>query len=344
MYMRIIVIALFTLLSLMAFSQADYQVAAVGFYNVENLFFPEDDPLTRDEDFTPSGRNHYTTEIYTEKLQNLSKVVSQMGTEITPDGLSVLGVCEVENRKVLEDFVKEKSIRSRNYQILHYDSPDRRGIDVGLLYNPKYFVPDTSYNIRVDLQIIGVDYPTRDVLFVKGKLLDDEIHFLVNHWPSRSGGEAASAPRRKLAAQVNKHVVDSLLSVNPDAKVIIMGDLNDDPSSPSLNKVLKAKGNEDKLKKEELFNPMWSFYKKGIGTLAWQDSWNIFDHLIMTPSLLNKKQDGLFYYKTEIFNRLFLAQKTGRYKGYPFRTFGGSEYLGGYSDHFPVMVYLLKKK
>ena len=186
-------------------------------------------------------------------------------------------------------------------------------------------------------------YFTRDVLYVKGIMDGDTIHVFVNHWPSRSGGEERSIPARAAAAMVAKNKVDSLMAINPNTKVIIMGDLNDDPISPSVAKVLNAKGKEKDVKPGGLFNPWLEMYKKGIGTLAYQDAWGLFDQIIISSGWLSKEQAGYYFQKQSIFNKEFLVQKTGKFKGYSKRTWDGITYNYGYSDHFPVYVMLLKK-
>lgn len=322
----------------------EYQVAAVGFYNFENLFDTIDSPDTNDEEFLPNGDRHWTGEVYREKLKNLARVVSELGTDLTPDGVAILGVSEIENRTVLEDFVKQPAVASRNYQIVHFDSPDRRGIDVGLIYQPKYFTITGS--AALPLMIYGDDGEriyTRDILYVAGLLDGEPLHVLVNHWPSRRGGEAATAPFRNAGALVCKNVKDSLLQIDPNAKVIVMGDLNDDPTSPSVKKVLAAKNKEKDVKAGDFFNPMYDFFKKGIGTLAYRDAWSLFDQIIISEGLVEENQRGFKFYKASVYNPKYLIQKTGQFKGYPFRTFDFDNYIGGYSDHFPVFVYLVKE-
>lgn len=344
--MRITIFSLLLLLSttlLTAQAKKEYRVGAIGFYNFENLFDTEDDPAIRDEEYTPNGSRNWTAELYQTKLDNLAKVVSEMGTDLTPDGMSLLGVSEVENRRVLEDFVIQPAVKKRNYQIVHFDSPDRRGIDVALLYQPKYFQVEQAQAIPVEIfEGNGDRKYTRDVLFVSGKFDQDLIHVFVNHWPSRSGGAAASQAYRNAAAMEVKLVCDSLLEADPKAKIVIMGDLNDDPSSPSVKKVLNAKYKPKALKGPGFFNPMHAYFKKGIGTLAYRDAWNLFDQIIISEGLLNSSESGYQYYKAQIFSPKYLYQKTGNFKGYPFRTFGGNTYLGGYSDHFPVYIFLIK--
>lgn len=320
-----------------------YHPAIIGFYNLENFYDTVNNPIVDDEEFLPNGDRHYNTHIYLDKVDRLTSVISEMGTDINPDGLALLGVAEIENDTVLMSLVQHKSLKSRNLKIIHYDSPDRRGIDVGLLYNPKYFNPLFSAPLFVQLPGGSKEsYFTRDILYAKGILDGDTIHILVGHWPSRSGGEERSAPARAAAAGVCKKIVDSLMAINTNSKVLIMGDLNDDPTSPSMTRILQAKGSESKLKAGGLYNPWYDFYKKGIGTIAYQDSWGLFDQIVISKAWLDKTQKGYFFQKATIFNREFLVQQTGKYKGYPKRTWDGITYNYGYSDHFPVFVTMLK--
>lgn len=322
----------------------NYKPSLIGFYNLENYYDTVNNPIVDDEEFLPNSERHYNTRIFLDKVDRLSSVISQMGTDINPDGMALLGVAEIENDTVLNILVNHKGLKSRKLKIVHYDSPDRRGIDVGLLYNPKYFTPLYSEPLFVQLPGGSKDaYFTRDILYVKGILDGDTIHVMVGHWPSRSGGEERSIPARAAAAAVVKGVVDSLMAVNIQSKIVIMGDLNDDPISPSLTKILKAKGSTSGLKDGDLYNPWFDFYKRGIGTLAYQDAWGLFDQVVISKAWLEKAQPGYHFYKATIFNREFLVQQTGRYKGYPKRTWDGSTYNYGYSDHFPVFVTMLKK-
>lgn len=319
---------------------ATHKVTCIGFYNFENLFDTEDSPGTRDTEFTPEGSYRYTEEIYREKLGNLAHVVSQLGTELTPDGVAILGVCEIENRAVLEDFVREEAIAGRDYQIVHCDSRDHRGIDVALLFQEKYFEVTGTRNIPLPTRIEkGETTFSRDILLVVGNLDGDPLAVLVNHWPSRRGGEKATAPLRNAAAAINKRIVDSLS--DQGVKCIVLGDLNDDPVNESVRKILNAKP-RDNIGAGEMYNPMYDFYKRGIGTTAYRDAWSLFDQVIVSHLLVGK-HDGYRFYKARIFNEPFLTQKLGQFKGYPFRTYGGGTYLGGYSDHFPVYIFLVKE-
>ncbi len=320
-----------------------YKVAAVGFYNVENLFDTEDDPAINDEEFLPEGPRKWTPAVYRDKLGNLARVISELGTDLTPDGVALLGVAEVENRAVLEDLARQPALANRKYEVVHYDSPDRRGIDVALLYQPKYFQVTGSRAIPLALyNPEGERIYTRDILYVSGLLDGEPLHVLVNHWSSRRGGEAATQPNRNAAALVCKQVKDSLLRKEPDAKVIVMGDLNDDPVSPSVRQVLAAKHKVKEVRPGDFYNPMHDFYKRGIGTLAYRDAWSLFDQLILSAALVDPDVPGFRFHKAQVYNQPYLIQQEGRYKGYPFRTFDFEEYMGGYSDHFPVLLYLVK--
>ena len=336
-----------SLLMFCAFSvfaqKKDYKPVIISFYNLENLFDTLDNTMINDEEFLPSGPRNYNGTIYFDKLDKLATVISQIGTEMNADGPALLGVAEVENDTVLNDLIKHKLIEKRKYKIVHYDSKDARGIDVGLLYNPKYFTVEASDKLYVQLPGGSKDaYFTRDILWVKGKLDGETIHVYVNHWPSRSGGEKRSAPGRNAAAQVCKNHIDSIAKIEPNAKIIIMGDLNDDPINESVAEILGAKPKSDQVTKGGLYNPWTELYKKGTGTLAYQDAWGLFDQIIISFPWINKNQSGLFFYQQHIFFREYLVENQGRYKGYPMRTWDGNTYRGGYSDHFPTYLVFLK--
>ncbi len=322
----------------------NYKSAIIAFYNCENFYDTIDNPMVNDEEFLPNGPRNYNTAIYMDKVNKLATVISQIGTDFNPDGPALLGVAEIENDTVLNDLIHNPQIAKRGYKFVHYDSPDARGIDVGLLYNPKYFTVESSNKLFVKLPGGSKDaYFTRDVLWVRGKLDGETINIYVNHWPSRVGGEKRSMPARAAAAMVCKHHMDSIAKADGYQKVIVMGDLNDDPVSPSVTEVLGAKGNQDEVMKGGLFNPWVELYKKGIGTLAYQDAWGLFDQIMISYPWLNKNQTGFFYYQQHIFNREFMVENKGPYKGYPMRTWDGLTYRGGYSDHFPTYIIMLKK-
>jgi hypothetical protein len=323
----------------------DYKVMCIGFYNLENLFDTINQPDVNDEEFTPRGSNHYTPSVYKDKLSKLESVVADIGKDMSPDGFALLGVAEVENITVLQDLVNQPSLADRKLEIVHYDSPDERGIDVGLLYNPKYFKVKHSEKLYVDIKNDdGSSRKTRDILYVTGLMDGEPVHVFVNHWPSRRGGEEASAPNRAIAAGVARLKIDSIQKTNPGAKIILMGDLNDDPVNTSVTTVLKATGDSSLLgEKGRLFNPWLRYYQQGIGTLAYNDAWNLFDQIIVSASFLNRDQKGVFMKDAKIYRREFMVNQSGKYKGYPKRTYDYSNYIGGYSDHFPTYIVLLKE-
>lgn len=331
-------------LGVFAYSQEkQYAVQCIGFYNLENLFDTiANNELGRDLEYTPDGEKKWNTTLYNEKLHNMSEVISKIGTELSPVGVSLLGVSEVENRTVLEDLVMMPALATRGYKIVHNDSPDRRGIDVALLYNPKFFNVINYRSARLHIDSLP-DFRTRDQLVVSGELDGELIHVIVNHWPSRYGGEKRSRPLRNAAADLTKSISDSILNVHPKAKIIIMGDLNDDPINESVQLHLGAVDNKNRIKDKELLNPTMELFKDGIGTLAYRDNWNLFDQIIISGTLVNSSSDKYTFHKVKIFNEEFLKVQEGRYKGYPNRTHVGNSYKGGYSDHFPVYMFLLKE-
>lgn len=318
----------------------NYTVHAIAFYNLENLFDTEDDPDNPgDDEFLPGASYNWTQEKYEKKLDNMAQVISQLGRQHSPQGAAVIGVSEVENRRVLEDLVRRPAIAHMGLQIVHQDSPDRRGVDVALLYNPAIFMM-TDYFVNPYYNPARPDYKSRDQLWVSGLLDGEIINVCVNHWPSRYG--AKSSEMREAAAANVKSVVDSLYNRNPDSKIIIMGDLNDDPVDRSTRVVLDAKRHAREVPEGGLFNPMWKLYSDGIGSLAYQGKWSLFDQIIISRPLLGDDYSELRYWKVEIFNRDFLIQKEGKNKGYPLRTFSNNTFINGYSDHFPVLVYLIR--
>lgn len=322
-----------------------YKTAIIAFYNCENFYDTIDNPLVNDDDFTPRGDKNYNSIIYWNKVEHLANVLSQIGTDVNPDGPAIIGVAEIENDTVLNDLVVHPLLKNRNYKIVHYDSKDIRGVDVALLYNPKYFTVETSKKLFVRLpQGAKEAVFTRDILYVCGKLDGEVMHILVNHWPSKRGGEERSAPGREAAAEVDKNFIDSINRVDINAKIIVMGDLNDDPVSSAVTKVLNAKGKIESVKPGDLYNPWVDLYKKGIGTLAYDDAWGLFDQILISYPWLNKQQTGFFYYRQFIFSKSFMIENVGRFKGYPMRTWDGNNYRGGYSDHFPTYLVMSKKQ
>jgi endonuclease/exonuclease/phosphatase family metal-dependent hydrolase len=324
----------------------NYNIYTVAFYNVENLFDTEDDPLIFDDDRTPLGKDVWTPEKYQDKIKNIARVISEIGVETSKTAPAIIGLCEVENLQVLEDLVSHPLLEKFNYQIVHYDSPDMRGIDVALLYQKSLFTSDDSQSRR--LMLYDLDDPTkriftRDQLVVSGKLNGEVINIIVNHWPSRSGGEAKSNYKREKAAYLNKQIIDSIYQKDPYSKIITMGDFNDDPTNKSFKKVLKTSNNRKTIAAQEMFNPMENLAKQGKGSLAYRDSWNLFDQILISESLLGSRS-GLQFYQAGIFNSQYLITLNGQFRGYPFRSYDYSGYTGGFSDHFPVFIYLVSEE
>ena len=315
----------------------------IAFYNVENLFDCNDD-ANDDAEFLPQGKREWTNERYQEKLNNIARVLGS----IADNGAAVVGLAEVENRHVLEDLVRNPSIRKRNYSIIHYDSPDPRGIDCALLYDARVFRPKSS-GVRFIALPDESPIPTRDILFATGTIENEVFHFIVAHWPSRYGGDPASAGRRMVAAQTMRQVADSLLREYPGSKAILMGDFNDDPFDASVVEGLNLRQTIEETHAADLFSPMLSMYRQGAGTLAYKGKWNLFDIMAVSGNLLKKNTQGLHLYQDPeshqlayVFRRDYLLQQTPKHRGEPLRTFAGGKYIGGYSDHLPVYLYLTK--
>ncbi|PZP41382.1 MAG: endonuclease [Pseudopedobacter saltans] len=325
----------------------NYQVVNIGFYNLENFFDTTHDAGKNDYDFTPTGKKGYTGAVYLQKLHNMASVLKDMGTAYSPDGIAVLGVSEIENENVLNDLIHDQQIAGRNYKFVHYESPDARGIDVALLYNPSYFTVETSRPLKVELPAGSHNgaSATRDILYVKGTIDGEVFHFFVNHWPSRLGGQAASEGDRAIAANVARHAADSIFGVDPKANIILMGDLNDNPDNNSVTKVFRSNGDLKDNDLTSFYSPFLQMFSKGIGTLAYQDAWALFDQIIISRNLLSHEDPTkhYFFYKASIFKRDDMIQLTGRYKGYPKRTYDFDRFADGFSDHFPTFITLLRE-
>ena len=319
-----------------------YMVLGVAFYNLENLFDTINNNGKYDLEFSPEGAKKWDSEKYHAKLNNMAQAIASLATEVTPLGPAIIGVSEIENRSVLDDLVKNEQIKEWQLQVIHQNSPDRRGIDVGLLYNPYYFEPlhVTNHTLVIDGDST---FRTRDQMCVTGLLSGEKVSVIVNHWPSRLGGEQRSSHLREAAAALSKHIADSVWNVDPNQAVIIMGDLNDDPFNKSCSKILGAKKERKKVDEHGFFNPFWKTLDKGIGSLAYRGVWNLFDQIIISGNTLGGEQTGLNYLSHRVHNKDFLTQQDGKYSGYPLRTFSGVKFLNGYSDHYPTIVYFLKE-
>jgi len=324
-------------------NEGRYSIRSFAFYNVENLFDTVNDSLYFDDEMTPEGSYNWTLERYRLKIAHIAEVIAKIGQSITQTCPDIVGLCEVENLKVIKDLVNHPSLRSCNFNIIHYDSPDERGIDVALIYKSTRFIPVSfkSHRLLIFNDSDQRDF-TRDQLVVEGLLEGEEFYIIVNHWPSRSGGVTRSRPYRKAAARLSRRIIDSVLRLNIDAKLICMGDLNDNPTDSSIKNTLIFTDRENE-ESPVFFNPMETMYKKGDGSLAYRDQWSLFDQIILSKNLINENRNSYTFWKAGIYHPPFLRNKTGNYKGYPFRTYVAGRYIGGYSDHFPVYVFLIKK-
>ena len=338
-------ILLFFCLFLNGQNKKTYKIHTVAFYNLENLFDTINDPNKFDEASPIMEINTNRTFIYKKKIKNMARVISEIGLDVTNNSPVILGVSEVENRAVLEDLINDSILIKKDYGIIHYSSPDIRGIDVGLLYQKQLFSPisTSSHELKIYDDNTQKRVYTRDQLLVSGNLDGELIHIIVNHWPSRSGGQAKSNPKRVAAAKLTKHLVDSLQVIDPYAKVFITGDLNDDPTNKSIKEILKTKKDKSKMVLKGIYNPYESFFKNGIGTTAYRDNWSLFDQILLTKPLLERDYSSFRFYKAGIFNKQYLTTKTGTYKGYPYRSWSNGGFSDGFSDHFPVYVYVIKE-
>lgn len=300
------------------------------------------------DDFTPNSSKNYTQKIYQQKLDNMSKVVSELGSKYTKSAPVIVGMVEIENRQVIQDLISQPALARYNYGIVHFNSYDPRGIDTGLIYQKGRFKVTNA--VKKELKIYneeGRREYTRDLLVVTGELDGDKMAFFVNHWPSRRGGEAVSLPKRNAAAALLKKQMDSVKALDANFRLIAMGDFNDDPISSSLKNYLKATGDINKVTEEvPYYNPMYNMFRNGVATLAYQDAPNLFDQMIYSGNLINREDnkplEHYTVYKTEVFAPDYLITKEGSFKGYPFRSWAGDTFTGGYSDHFPVFTILQK--
>jgi hypothetical protein len=314
----------------------------VVFYNVENLFDTENDSLKNDDEFLPTGMKGWSRSRYWEKLDHIFKTLLAAGEWEPP---ALVGLCEVENRTVLYDLISRTPIRRLEYQIIHEESPDARGIDVALLYRTDKFRP-------LHHEAIPIRFPddpnsrTRDVLYVKGTVFrKDTLHIFVNHWPSRAGGQAESAPKRMFVAKTIRAKVDSLFSVNADACILITGDFNDEPEDESILTGLNAKTDPLTVSSHDLLNGMYPYLGKFTGTEKHQGHWHLLDQFIFSEGLLHPgKGLSVNSGRGYIFDGAWLLEPDNRFMGImPFRTYAGPRYLGGYSDHLPVYIDLVKE-
>ncbi len=352
----------------------------VGFYNFENYYDTTDQLNVSDEEFLPNSAKGYNSVLYKNKSMHLASVIYGMGKIENANGVSLLGIAEIENKNVLKKIASEPLIKKYNYQFIHFDSKDARGIDVALMYHPQHFKPYQYRSYSLTNATHFVSYATRDILYVKGLLNNTSVHILVNHWPSRRGGEKASMLKRMWAATVCKRIMDSIENRDPNAKFIVMGDFNDNPNNKSMKHL-------------NMFNPFLKLFNKGMGSMAFRDSWSLFDQILLSkhwmtqdgtlavkadeqkkeeeemkekkeekkksrkiinPETLKKviatgfnyfstTNNDLIYCKSIVYRSSVLTEQEGRYQGYPKRTWNGDQYMGGYSDHYPAVIIFKSK-
>lgn len=307
----------------------------VAFYNVENLFDTIDNPKTFDDSFTPNSRLQWNKKKYYHKLKKVTSVISKIGTNNSAYPPAIIGLAEVENSRVVNDLVTHKNLSKFNYDYVHYDSHDERGVDVALLYNKDFFevISSTSYPLILSEENGVTDY-SRDLLVVKGNLHKEIVYVLVNHWPSRREGEILTTENRIKAAKLAQKVMQDIKTKDNTAKFIVMGDFNDNPTNESV---------QDYLVTTDLYNPMLSLYKKGKGTSTHKRKWYLFDQIIFSRDFFDLEKSKLTFLVAKIFNSDQLKVYGGSYKGHPFRTFVGPKYKGGFSDHFPVYIIFEKE-
>lgn len=359
-YHLILAVALLLPMSVLAQSEEAVKqgqlVRCVAFYNLENLFDTIHDEGKNDYEYLPDGGMKWTPMKYEHKLNNMAYAISELGKDEDPRGAMCVGVCEVENIGCLQSLCAVMKERyNRKYEPILLEGPDRRGVDCGFLYNPEMFKPVSvkGHELKAHYADGGV-VRSRLQLLVSGYILPapgektspEKIHVLVNHWPSRYGGELSSRPTRDTAAMLTRSICDSIYRKEPRAKIIIMGDLNDDPFNHSCAQVLEARKTREEVGEQGFFNTMWLKLERGIGSLAYNGSWNLFDQIIISEPLMNAKlEDGKWtYWKSQIFNKPFLTVQEGKDKGTPLRTHKSGVWQDGFGDHYPTMIYLLKNK
>jgi len=336
-------LALLTVFVCTVYAREKGEIYAVGFYNLENMFDTCHDVGKDDTAFLPNGSYKWNTEKYTHKLRNMARVLAEMGTDTVSSetGCALIGVSEVENSRVLDDLVAQAPLAQRGYKYCHVEGPDQRGIDCALLYNPQVFsVRDVKLVPYSQAMVNDTSFFTRGFLTISGTLAQEHVTVVVCHLPSRF---STSIFREQGARQI-RALKDSLLIDDPQVKVIVMGDMNDDPMDASMSVALGAKRDMKKVTDDDMFNPWWNTLANGNGTLVYHGEWFLFDQIILSPSLLpvGGKRKGLKYYANQIFCREYMMQHEGKYNGTPLRTHGGRKWLDGYSDHLPTVVYLIK--
>ena len=302
----------------------------IAFYNLENLFDTRDDLRTLDDDFTPEGRKKWTKKRYRKKLIKLARTIQKLGQNKAGKGPALLGIAEVENKKVIRDLLKTGPLKDTPYEIVHYESPDERGIDTALLFNRNCFELLFSEPIELIIEDEEGDRDTtRDILYAHGRLNGEEMHLFVNHWPSRRAGEDETEYKRINAADRLLDYMSEIESGTSNPNYILMGDFNDGPHTKSIRHLVETKG---------LYNPMEKLLTPERGSANYRRSWSLFDQIIVSHSFFNYEKGTHSFAHANIFDAHFLKEWKGKYRGNPFRTYVGRKYKGGYSDHFPVYI------
>jgi len=301
----------------------------VAFYNLENLFDPDRNTKILDKDYTPNGVKNWTVEKYQRKLQKLAKTIFEIGDENHPYPPALIGVAEAENNSVLKALLDTDPLDDVDYGFIHFDSPDERGIDTGLIYRKRFFKVLFAEPLALLIDNLnGIRDTTRDILYVKGEFNKELVHVFINHWPSRRDGDVETEYKRIIAAKEIIQRIESIKMEELDPNIIVMGDFNDDPSSLSLQTLKDGAG---------LFNPMETLHiPNSRGSSIYGNKWNMFDQILVSNSFFNYQKNTHSFDKASIYDHKSLKEKKGKYKGTPYRTFVSDRYMGGYSDHFPV--------
>ena len=304
----------------------------IAFYNLENFFDTENDKGKLDDDFTPDGFKKWDDRKFGIKAKKLAKAIAHIGTDDSHEPPILIGVAEVENNEVLDVLLKTGNLKNINYDYVHFESPDERGIDTALIYHKEHFkvISSETVPLLIENEHGERDF-TRDILYVKGQLHKEEVHVFVNHWPSRRDGEDLTSYKRIEAANTVLNKLEQLSANAEIANIIIMGDFNDDPNSDSIKTLMES---------GRFINPMQQILSPISGSANYRGEWSLFDQILISHSFLNYEKGTHSFKKAEIYNPKFLREWKGKYKGNPFRTFAGKKYLGGYSDHFPVYIIL----